>query len=247
MWARLWSFLTPRAAGGQSRPAPAAPKPSGLPVHAFGERSDFARLARVLQAAGFADGVAWAGFLAEPMRNRGITGPRRVAAFLATIGHESAGGNWMVENLSYSADAICRTWPERFPTPESAAPLARNPSALAEAVYGGRMGNGPPASGDGWRFRGRGLIQITGRATYGAAAEAVGLPLVAEPDMAAERAVAAHIAAWWWAMHGCNELADKGEVEAWRKRVNGGLTGLLDVRRRYQAVLAELGAEVLGA
>jgi putative chitinase len=174
------------------------------------------------------------------MRQRGIHGPRRVAAFLATVAHESNGGRSLEESLNYSADRCMAVWPGRFPTREAADRVARNPEALAEAVYGHRLGNAFP--GDGWKFRGRGLIQLTGAENYGAAADALGLPLLASPDLAAEPEVAAIVAAWWWAAHGCTELADAGEPEAWRKRVNGGLNGMQDVRRRYAAVLAAIGA-----
>lgn len=237
---RLLGWLgVPREAVGQP-PAPRPPSPAAIPVHAIGEALPAPPLAALLRAAGFGDADGWAAALLRPMRAHGIAGPRRVAAFLATIAHESNGGRQLEENLSYSADRIMAVWPARFPTREAAERLARDPFGLAESVYGGRMGNARP--GDGWHYRGRGLIQITGAANYGMAAEGVGLPLLEAPDMATGQGAAAAIAAWWWAGNGCNELADSGDMEAWRRRVNGGLQGLHDVRRRYVDVLAAMGA-----
>jgi putative chitinase len=196
-------------------------------------------LPALLRAAGFGDADAWAAALVGPMRLRSITGSRRVAAFLATIAHESNGGRVLVESMSYSAERIAAVWPRRFASPAAAAHLARKPEALANAVYGGRMGNTAP--GDGWRFRGRGLIQLTGRSNYGLAGTALGLPLLADPDIAATREGAAATACWWWAAHGCNALADAGDLEVLRRRVNGGVIGLDDVRRRYVVTLAAIG------
>jgi len=221
-----------------SAPTPSAEPARAIPVAAVGDAG--LDLVPLLVAAGFGDAQGWASRLADPMRQRGIAGPRRVAAFLATIGHESNGGRALEENLSYSADRVMAVWPGRFPTRESAAAVARNPRALAEVVYMHRLGNAVP--GDGWSFRGRGLIQLTGRANYSMAADATGLPLLASPDIAAEPDTAAVIAAWWWADRRCNDLADAGVVEAWRRRVNGGLTGIEDVRRRYADVLSAMGA-----
>jgi putative chitinase len=235
LFARFFAWITRRPVEGVA--APAAVKDAAA--------TEGQGLRPLLAAAGFGDVGAWAAALARPMRERGITGPRRVAAFLATVAHESNGGRALVENLNYSASRIVAVWPRRFPTVEAAQAVARNPEALAEAVYGGRMGN--MRSGYGARYIGRGLIMITGADNYRAAAAATGLPLLDQPEIAAEPEAAAAIAAWWWSAHGCNELADAGEVEPWRRRVNGGLIGLADVRRRYHDVLAALGAEVLSA
>lgn len=247
---RLFGWLGPRreAAGQPLAPppdAPAAAAPAGpmLPSGELAEAllsegaSDHAGLVPALLAVGFGDAAGWARRLAQPMRRRAIWPGRRRAAFLATIAHESNGGRALEEALGYSAHRIVAVWPRRFRTLEAAEPFARRPEALANEVYAGRIGNGPPESGDGWRFRGRGLIGLTGRSNYGAAADALGLPLVTRPDLAADAAVAARVAAWWWTAHGCNELADAGDVPAWRRRVNGGLTGLDDVRRRYEDAL----------
>jgi putative chitinase len=168
----------------------------------------------------------------------------RLAAFLATTLHESGNFRRLVESLDYKPEALRATWPSRF-SPELAQQLGRlegegrrvlrpaNQRAIAERAYGGRLGNGPEGSGDGWAYRGRGLIQITGRDNYRAAAAALGRPLDGLAAWLETPAGAAESAAWWWAAHGCNELADAGRVEDWRRRVNGGLIGLEDVRARY--------------
>lgn len=179
-----------------------------------------------------------------------ITSPVRLAAFLAHVGHESGELTRLVENLNYSAGGLANTWPARFaedPQARTKTPnglalrLQRQPEAIANAVYGGRMGNGPAASGDGWRFRGRGLIQLTGRANYAAAGADLGLDLVAQPELLEQPEHAAMAAAWFWASRGLNELADRGDFEGITRRINGGLTGLAERRvlwERAKAVLS---------
>lgn len=215
-------------------PAPA------IPVLAVADAPDWHAL---LAAVGFADPALWARQVAFPAQRRGIHAGRRAAAFAATIGHESDGGRRLVESLNYTPAGLRKTWPHRF-SQVDADMLGRrlgqeaDQRAIAERAYGGRMGNGPEGIGDGFRFLGRGLIQITGRDGYGVAADALGLPLVQQPDLAAQPNVAAEIAAWTWAAwKGCNPLADRGDVEGWRRAINGGLIGIEDVRRRYEAAL----------
>lgn len=151
----------------------------------------------------------------------------RVACFLATIGVESAALTSVVENLNYSAAGLLATWPSHF-SATTAAACARNPQAIANIVYANRMGNGAPASGDGWHYRGRGLIQITGRANYATAGAALGLDLVNHPELLEQPANAALSAAWFWTEHGCNPLADSGDMVAVTKKVNGGTNGLAE-------------------
>ncbi|MCU9949871.1 glycoside hydrolase family 19 protein [Pseudomonas sp. PDM13] len=174
----------------------------------------------------------------------------RVALFLAQVGHESAGLTCLVENLNYTAQALANTWPTRFaedPQARTKSPnglalrLQRQPEAIANAVYGGRMGNGQAASGDGWRYRGRGLIQLTGRTNYEAASAALGVDLVAHPELLEQPEHAAMAAAWFWASRGLNELADRGDFEGITRKINGGLTGLAERRvlwERAKAVLS---------
>ena len=155
----------------------------------------------------------------------------RQAAFIAQVGHESGQLRSLVENLNYRADRIreiglasspASRWCSLVPR---AAELAGNPERLANAVYGGRMGNGPEATGEGWRFRGRGLIQLTGRENYRAAAEALGLPLLDEPDLLEQAEHAAQSAAWWWKSRGLNELADAGKIQDIGSIINAGQPG----------------------
>jgi putative chitinase len=174
--------------------------------------------------------------------------PRRLSAWLATIAHESARLTRLVENLNYSAEGLAATWPARYvdmtghPT-ATAQRIARKPEQIANLTYAGRMGNGSAGSGDGWHFRGRGLIQITGRANYAATAAGLGLPdLIDEPELLESPHLAAFSAAEWWHRNGCNALADAGDMAAVTRKVNGGLTGLDDRLRLYSAALRYLGS-----
>ncbi len=148
--------------------------------------------------------------------------------FLAQIGHESGGLSILVENLNYSAQRLVEVWPTRFPSIAAAAPFAGNPEALANEVYANRMGNGPPASGDGFRYRGRGYIQLTGRDGYRSVGAAAGLDLEQSPDLAAtaDQALLATCAFWRW--KDLNAVCDTGDFTAVTKRINGGVTGLAD-------------------
>lgn len=185
------------------------------------------------------------------------TNPRRIAAWLATIAHESARLTRVVENLNYSAEGLAATWPSRYAKSTStlvvhadggfvpnatAIRIARRPEDIANMTYAGRLGNGTAGSGDGWRYRGRGLIQITGRSNYAASGIALGLPdLIDAPELLEQPHYAALSAAEWWHRHGCNQLADTGDMAAVTRRVNGGLTGLDDRLKLYSAALAYLG------
>ncbi|MGC3305711.1 glycoside hydrolase family 19 protein [Pseudomonas aeruginosa] len=170
----------------------------------------------------------------------------RQAAFLAQVGHESAQLTRLVENLNYSARGLAETWPSRYRGADGqpnalAQRLARNPQAIANNAYANRNGNGDESSGDGWRFRGRGLLQITGRSNYRAAGAGLGLPLEAEPELLEQPEYAARSSAWWWVAHGLNGLADCGEFAAITRRINGGLNGQaerLDLWTRAKAVLS---------
>jgi putative chitinase len=153
-----------------------------------------------------------------------INTPARQAAFLAQVAHESSELTRWEENLNYSADGLVATWPSRF-TKELAAKYARKPTAIANLTYGNRMGNGSESSGDGWKYRGRGPIQITGKDNYKAAGAAIGVDLVANPDRAAQRDCGLRIAGWFWKSRGLNELADAGSFDRITKLINGGTHG----------------------
>lgn len=161
-----------------------------------------------------------------------LTTPLRRAHFMAQLAHETGGFKRLVENLNYSAEALQRTWPSRFDAAMAKA-YARQPERIANRVYGGRLGNGPEASGDGWRYRGRGFIQLTGRDNYARYSHLVfgDDRLVRDPSQAAEPAVAMRIALAYWDANGLNTLADKDDLEGITRRINGGLIGLADRRR----------------
>ena len=189
---------------------------------------------------------SWAAPINEAAARFAISTPDRMAAFLAQTAHESEGFKRLVENLNYSADGLSRTWPLRYRGPdgqpnETALRLHRNPEAIANNCYAGRMGNGDEASGDGWRYRGRGLIQITGRANYAACGTALGLPLLDQPELLEQPDGAAMSAAWFWQTHGCNELADVAAFAMITRRINGGLNGQSDRVRYWIKAQAALG------
>jgi putative chitinase len=180
----------------------------------------------------------------------GIATPLRKAHFMAQVAHESGGFERLVENLNYSAKRIRQLglasragsrWRSLVPR---AASLGNRPEAFAEAVYGGRLGNRPEGSGDGWRFRGRGYIQITGRTNYAAASEALfgDDSLVREPELAALPENAIRIAAWFWQSRNCNRLADDDDIISITKAINGGLNGLADRARLLMKFKQEYGA-----
>ena len=180
---------------------------------------------------------SWSAPINEAASRFDISTHDRMAAFLAQTAHESGGFKRLVENLNYSADGLSRTWPLRYRGPdgqpnETALRLHRNQEAIANNCYAGRMGNGDEASGDGWRYRGRGLIQITGRENYAACGSALGLPLLDHPELLEQPDGAAMSAAWFWQTNGCNELADVAAFSTITRRINGGLNGQSD-RVRY--------------
>ena len=184
--------------------------------------------------------------LIRAMERFRIDSPVRQAAFLAQIGHESSQLRRMVENLNYSAEGLASTWPPRFRgaggKPNALAErLARRPQAIANHVYAGRNGNGDEASGDGWRYRGRGAIQITGRANYRECGEDIGQSLEDYPELLEQPEWAALSAAWYWSHNGLNELADSGRFEQITRRINGGTHGQAQrvaLWRSAQGVLA---------
>lgn len=164
---------------------------------------------------------------------------QRIALFLGNLAEES-GYRPREEDLYYTAPRLMRIWPNRFPTYGAALPYAANPQKLANTVYADRLGNGPPASGDGWRFRGRGLGQTTGRANY-ATYSPDGFDLVAQPELLLQFGVSALSAAKHWAVRGGNTRADRGDVTGTRLVVNGGLIGIERVRLYCRRALAALG------
>jgi predicted chitinase len=154
--------------------------------------------------------------------------PRRVAHFMAQVLHETGDLSVLTENMNYSAERLMEVWPARFPTIESARPFEHNPRALANKVYGGRMGNVGPD--DGWKHIGRGPLQTTGHEAYERLGKLLGIDLVGNPDLAIDPRYSLAIAAAEWRLSGCNQLADTDDLRAVTRAVNGGYIGL-DERR----------------
>jgi len=194
-------------------PAPALPPPPVIitpeRLKAFAPGCNAVAIAPMLQAA------------ADEFE---INTPRRIACWLGELHHESQGFTRLTENLNYSALRLTVVWPKRFPTTEDAEPYARNPEKLANKVYGLRFGNTEP--GDGWRYRGRGFTGLTFKDNYRSIGPMIGEDLVTNPDRAADPRVAARIAGAYWVSKGLNALADKRDVAAITKAIQGGSLGL---------------------
>lgn len=181
----------------------------------------------------------WSSILPRVAAEFEINTRSRLAAFLAQCGHESNQFNTLRENLSYSMLGMMKTWPSRFPTEASTAPFVRQPERLGNYVYADRLGNGDYASGDGWKFRGGGLIQLTGRRNYREAGAALELPLEQQPTKIEDRRIAARVAGWFWYSRGLNQLADEGDFARVTQIVNGGQKGAVE-RRAYADQLFEV-------
>lgn len=171
----------------------------------------------------------------------GIDTPKRIAAFLSQCSHESQGFTKRTESLYYRAERLTEVWRKRFPTLEAARPYARNPERLANHVYASRMGNGDEASGDGWRFRGRGYKQLTGRENYARFAKAMAMTLDAAVAYAETIEGACMSAAWFWATNSLNAYADVGDVRSLTFRINGGFNGLRERQALYAAACKACG------
>ena len=195
-----------------------------------------------------------AGFWALPLIASairfGIATKERFPMFLAQIGHESAWFTELEENLNYSALRLTIVFPKYFPDLKSAEPYAWHPEMIANKVYANRMGNGDEASGDGFRYRGRGPLQwtgednlsyrVTGREHYKVQGTLQGLPIIDNPNILLQPGPGCFWAAWWWANHGLNEVADSGDITRATKIINGGLIGLeqrAEIWERAKAVL----------
>ena len=184
--------------------------------------------------------ATFAGPLAAAMAEAGIDTPRRAAMFLAQIAHESAEMNRLVENLNYSGAGLLNTFPGHFSEAE-ARTFAHRPEPIASRAYANRNGNGDEASGDGWRYRGRGLIQVTGKRNYTDCAKALDLDLVAQPESLETPEAAARSAAWFWRKQKLNAFADEGDLEGCTRKINGGLNGMEARRDYYERAMRVLG------
>lgn len=170
-----------------------------------------------------------------------INTPKRVAAFLAQCGHESGGWTTFEENLNYSAQGLCNIFKKYFPTLESAQSYARQPQKIANKVYANRMGNGPESSGDGWKYRGRGPIQLTGKDNYRAFAKDMFEDwenLFDNPDwVTSDKDFALMSAIWFWNKNKLNREADSGDIKTMTKKINGGYIGLEDRIKHYEEAI----------
>ena len=177
------------------------------------------------------------------METFGVNTSLRLAHFLAQCGHESGGFRLTQENLNYSAKGLMGIFKKYFPTQALADAYARKPEKIANRVYGGRMGNGLEASGEGYKFRGRGYIQLTGKQNYTAFDLAVEDDILANPDLVSSKHALAS-AAWFWKKNGLNLIADTGSssevVTKITKRVNGGTIGLPDRIKHFKEYYALL-------
>ena len=170
----------------------------------------------------------WLNPLNETFAKYDILTPLRQAAFIGQCAHESNNFTRLEEGLNYSASRLMAVWPSRFPTLEAAAPYANNPEKLADKVYGGRADLGNKEDGDGFKFHGRGCIQLTGRDSYERCGEAIGVDLIGQPNLLVEPLYACLSAGWFWNKKGLNVLADAQEYGQMTRRINGGLVGLDD-------------------
>ena len=194
---------------------------------------------RLAMAVGMSEERAfkWLPHVLESATKYQFTEPKRMAMWIAQCGHESNGFNDLSENLNYSASALRKLWPKRFPTDEIANAYARQPEKIANRAYADRMGNGPEDSGDGWRFRGRGLIQLTGRDCYTAFTAALGVDCINHPSLLSDPRWAALSAGWFWETRKLNVLSDRCDIMAVTKAINGGSHGIIDRQRRYDRAL----------
>lgn len=187
----------------------------------------------------------WYDALCEILPEYNIDTPHRVAAFIAQCAHESGGFRALKENLNYRAETLRKIFPKYFPTDELARQYASLPNkqeAIANRVYASRMGNGDEASGDGYRYCGRGLIQLTGKTNYEwfAASLEIDVEEAAEYLQTFEGAVQS--ACWFWETNNLNNEADKGDIKTMTRKINGGFIGLEDRIKHYNHALHVLGA-----
>lgn len=183
----------------------------------------------------------WYSALERILPDYDIDTPERVAAFIAQCAHESSNFTVLKENLNYRWESLRKVFPKYFPADDSAKKYARNQQMIANRVYANRMGNGDEASGDGWKFCGRGLIQLTGRNNHQDFADSIETPIeeIADYLMTFEGAVQG--ACWFWETNNLNQWADKRDIITLTKRINGGTIGLEDRIKKYEKCCNILG------
>jgi putative chitinase len=169
-----------------------------------------------------------------------INTPERVAAFIAQCAHESGGFRRLKENLNYKWESLRRVFPKYFPTDDVAQEYAHKPEQIANRIYGSRMGNGDESSGDGFRYCGRGLIQLTGKNNYTKFAESIGMAVEEVPTLLETYDGAVKSACWFWSSNNLNQWADAGDILTMTKRINGGTIGLEDRIKHYNHAMEVL-------
>ena len=186
----------------------------------------------------------WHSALAQLLPDYEINTPQRIAAFIAQCAHESAGFTALRENLNYRAPTLRKVFPKYFPDDQTAQHYANLPNkqaAIANRVYANRMGNGPETSGDGYRYCGRGLIQLTGKDNYSWFAASLGISVEEAAQYLETFEGAAQSACWFWETNKLNQWADSGDILTLTKRINGGTIGLEDRIKHYNHALHVLG------
>ena len=186
----------------------------------------------------------WHHALAQLLPDYEINTPQRIAAFIAQCSHESGGFTSLKENLNYKAATLRKIFPKYFPDDQIAqhyASLPNKQEAIANKVYANRMGNGDEASGDGYRYCGRGLIQLTGKDNYSWFAASLSIPVEEASRYLETFEGAAQSACWFWETNGLNRWADAGDILTLTKRINGGTIGLEDRKKHYEHALHVLG------
>jgi putative chitinase len=170
-----------------------------------------------------------------------INTPARLAAFLAQTAHESGGYRAIRENLNYKAESLVKVWPRYFPDMATAKAYEKQPEKIANRAYGNRMGNGPEESGDGWKYAGKGLIQLTGKDNYTRYAQSLEMSVEEASEHLTTFEGCVQSAAWFWEANNLNQWADKGDILTLTKRINGGTIGLEDRIKHYNHALHVLG------
>ena len=212
----------------------------------------------LLVAAKVKDPDKWLQPLIETCVEFEINTPQRVAAFIAQTSHESGGYTMLSENLNYKAATLAACWPNRFAVmgpdkkpkkdekgkliPTAVAnSIAGKPELIANMVYSSRMGNGPAESGEGWKYRGRGLKQLTGKDNYARCGHDLGLDLIGNPDLLLEPMAAARSAGWFWKTNNLSTFADNNDIKGMTKKINGGYIGLEARQALYDKVMQAIG------
>jgi putative chitinase len=183
----------------------------------------------------------WHHALEQLLPDYGIDTEKRIAAFVAQCAHESGEFTMIKENLNYRWETLRRIFPKYFPTDDLAKQFAGKPEAIANKVYANRMGNGDEASGDGYRYSGRGLIQLTGKDNYFWFAESIGITPEEASEYMGTFEGAAQSACWFWETNNLNKWADQGDIETLTRKINGGTIGIDDRKKHYAHALHVLG------